>query len=54
MGPKGMRIGSEEDFTMRKFLVSTVHPIIRVIKPRILRWAVHVAEWKKIGMLSKF
>ena len=28
--------------------------IVRVIKSRRLRWAVHVAEWKKVGVLSKF
>ena len=28
--------------------------IDRVIKSRRLRWAGHVADWKKVGVLSKF
>jgi len=40
-----MRMGSGEGFTMRNFTVYTVPPnIVRVIKSRRLRWAVHVAR----------
>ena len=28
--------------------------IVMVIKSRRLRWAGHVAEWRKVGVLSKF
>ena len=28
--------------------------IVRVIKFRRLRWAGHVSEWRKVGVLSKF
>ena len=45
MGPRGMRMGSGEDSTMRDFIVCTVHLIIvRVIKSRRLRWAGRVAR----------
>ena len=47
MDPKGMRMGSGEGFTMRNFIVC----IIRVIKSDgQVMWA----EWKKVGVLSKF
>ena len=45
MGPRGMRMGSGEGSTMRKFIVCTFSPnIVRVIKSRRLRWAGHVAR----------
>ena len=28
--------------------------IVRVFKSRTLRWAGHVAKWKKVGVLSEF
>ena len=48
MGTRGMRMGSGEGFTMRNFIVCTVHlNIVRVIKSRRLRWAGHVARMEE-------
>ena len=47
MGPRGMRMGSGEGFTIRNFIVCTVHLIVRVIKSRRLRWAGHVARMEE-------
>ena len=47
MGPRGMRMESGEDSTMRNFIVCTVHLIVRVIKSRRLRWAGHVARMEE-------
>ena len=43
MGPRGMRMGSREDSTMRNFIVCTV----RVIKTRRLRWTGYVARMEE-------
>ena len=41
-------MGSGEGFTIRNFIVCTVPPnIVGVIKPRILRWAGHVARMEE-------
>ena len=41
-------MGSGVGFTMRNFIVCTVTPnIVREIKSRILRWAVHVARMEE-------
>ena len=45
MGPRGMRKGSGEGFTMRNFIIYTY--IVRVIKSRRLRWAGHVARMEE-------
>ena len=42
-----MRMGSGEGSTKRNFIVCTVHLIVRVIKARRLRWAVHVVRMEK-------
>ena len=41
-----MKMGSGEDFTLRNFIVCTVHLmyVVRVIKSRRLRWAGHIAR----------
>ena len=49
-----MRKGCEERATMRNFIVCNVHLVVKMIKSIRLRWAGHVAEWKKVGVLSKF
>ena len=41
-GPRGKRMGNWESFTMRNFIVCTVH-LIRVIKSKRLRLTGHVA-----------
>ena len=40
-------MGSGKYFTMRNFIVCTVHLIIRVIKSRRLRWTGHVARMQE-------
>ena len=40
-------MGSGEGFTMRNFIVCTVHLIIKVIKSRRLRWTSHVARMEE-------
>ena len=40
-------MGSGEGFTVRKFIVCTVHVIFRVIKSRKLRWAGHLARMEE-------
>ena len=47
MGPKGMRMGSEEDFRMRNFIAGIVYPIGWVIKCRRLRWAGQVVRMEE-------
>ena len=37
-------MGSRKGFTLRNFIVCTVHLIVRAIKSRRLRWAGHVAR----------
>ena len=44
MGPRGMRIGSGEDLTIKNFIVSA---FIRVIKYRTLRGADHEARMEE-------
>ena len=43
MGPRGMRMGRGKDFTMRNFIVCTVHQI----QSGLLRWAGHVAKMEE-------
>ena len=40
-------MGSGEGFTMRNFIVCTVHLIIKVIKSRRLRWIGHIARMEE-------
>ena len=43
-------MGSGEGFTMRNFVVCSVHltnKIVRVVKSRRLRWAAHVARMEE-------
>ena len=40
-------MGSGEGSTMRNFIVCTIYNIVRVIKPRRLRWAGHVARMEE-------
>ena len=40
-------MGSGEGFTMRNFIVCTVHLIVREIKSRGLRWAVNLARMEE-------
>jgi hypothetical protein len=42
-----MRMGNGEGFTIRNFIVCTVHNIIRVVKSRRLRWTGHVARMRE-------
>ena len=44
LGPRGMRMGSGEDSTMRNFIVPN---IIRLIKSIRLRWTGHLARMEK-------
>ena len=44
MGPRGMRMGGGEDFTMRNFILGRSPNIVKVIKSRRLRWTGHVAR----------
>jgi hypothetical protein len=44
LDPRGIGMESGEGFTMRNFIVCTVHLIVRVIKSIRLRWAVHIAK----------
>ena len=54
MGPRGMRMGSREGSTMRKFIVFYRSPIIvRMIKSRKLMWAGHVARMEEGGSSFK-
>ena len=47
MGSRRIRMGSGEDFTMRNFIICTIHLIVRVILSRRLRWTDHVARMKE-------
>ena len=40
LGPRGMRMGSGEGSTMRKFIVCTIH----LVESKRLRWAGHLAR----------
>ena len=48
MGPRGMRMGNGDGFTMWNFIVLYRSlNIVRVIKSRRLRWAGHVARMEE-------
>ena len=47
MDPRALRMGSGEVSTLRKFIVGTIHLIVRVIKSLRLRWADYVAKMEE-------
>ena len=52
MGPRGMRMGSREDPTMKN-VICTIHLIIiRVITYRRLRWAGHEEDRSVLKILT--
>ena len=53
MGPRGIGMGCGEGFTMRNFIVCTVHLTVRVIKCRRLRWLGYVARMEEGGRAFK-
>ena len=55
MGPTGNANGEWRRLRNEEFESLYRSPnIVRVIRPRRLRWAGQVAKWKKVGVLSKF
>ena len=52
--PRKMRMGSGDGSNNEEIQMLYRSPnIVSVIKSRILRWAGHVGQWKKVGVLSK-